>query len=142
MNTVRLFNIGTSVYIILGIIHLFSHFFGTPADPSFDELIAIMEESTIHIGGAHSVLKFYNGFSVMMGVMLVCFGLVSFLMAKTIVHRLQVFTLYCAIALGLFIVSILYFHILTYGLLGVTLVAHVISYFNFNYNPTIAIPEP
>jgi len=69
----RIFKIGAWAFIALGVLHLLAHIFGRPNDPISIKLLQDMENCKINMLGEHNFLKFYNGFSIMMGVLLSSF---------------------------------------------------------------------
>ena len=75
----KLYKIGSIAFVILGALHLAAHFAGSQ-NPNADTQAVLnqMQALKIDLFGQHDLLKFHNGFSIMMGVLLAVFGLQNF----------------------------------------------------------------
>ena len=128
MSNLKLFKTGAIALIALGIIHLLAQFLGKPTDPAAEKLMLDMQNFKINLMGEHSVLQFYNGFSIMMGFLLSAIGLQHFLLAKEILtnrYALSGSIFSTAIA---FVIAAVYFHILAYGFLLISLVCFTLVF--------------
>lgn len=109
-----IFKTGTIALILLGIIHLGAHFGMTPPDDA-KELLEDMNSYTIELMGNHSLMKFHNGFSVMMGFLLSAFGLILYQLRTAILaSRSVLLTVFLITVIG-FGISFMFFHVLAYG---------------------------
>lgn len=114
MTKTSIFKTGAIALILLGIIHLGAHF-GMTAPDDAKPLLDDMNAYTIELMGRHSLLKFHNGFSVMMGFLLSAFGLIIYQLREAIlVNRTTLLTVFLISAIG-FGISFIFFHVLAYG---------------------------
>ena len=122
--SIILYRIGAIVFILLGLLHLMAHF-TMPDDNSLNELLKDMEDYKIEMMGEHNLLKFYMGFSIMMGFLLTALGLVNFIFSKSITKG-SIYTNVLISAIG-FIIAFNYFHVLAYGFIFIALISYSCS---------------
>ena len=111
----KIFKIGAWAFIILGALHLLAHKFSSPGDSMSIKLLQNMETCKINILGEHNFLKFYNGFSITMGVLLSAFGLQCLILSEFILKNRKALYSTIIITAIVFALSIVYFHIIAYG---------------------------
>lgn len=111
----KIFKIGAWAFIILGALHLLAHIFGSPSDPISIKILQDMENCKINMLGEHDFLKFYNGFSIIMGVLLSAFGLQCLILSEFILKSRKALYSTIIITATVFALSIAYFHIIAYG---------------------------
>lgn len=120
------FKLGALACIVLGLLHTMSQLL---KDKSGNQELAraldVMEQTSIQAMGTHSLLKFYNGFSLTMGILLIAFGAQAYATATPTRRLAAVNTLS---SLVLFVVAVVYFHPLAYLFLLLALVCFAISY--------------
>ena len=124
----KLFKAGAIAYIVLGFIHLLAHLFGKPNDPNLDTLLLDMQNFKINLMGDHNLLKFYNGFSIMMGFLLASLGFQNYLLANEILRNKTAFLSTIIITIIAFIIAVRYFHILAFGFIGLSLICYVTAF--------------
>ncbi len=123
---INYFKFGAIAYMVLGAMHELSHLTkGNINDSKLANTLAEMENTTIHFLGEHSLMKFYDGFSLTMGFLLLAFGLQAFVTDKPGKKIVLVDILVTLITL---ILTILYFHIIAWSFMGIALVCFVMSY--------------
>ncbi len=123
---INYFKLGAIAYMILGAMHGLSHLAkGNIDDPKLANTLAEMSNTTIDLLGEHSIMKFYDGFSLTMGFLLLAFGLQAFVTDKPGKKIVLVDILVTLITL---ILTIRYFHIIAWSFMGIALVCFVISY--------------
>ena len=110
--SVLFYQIGSIAFILLGLLHIMAHF-TAPEDTALNELLNNMQAFKIELFGEHNLLKFYLGFSLMMGCLLSAIGVLNLSYSKSI-NKISVYVniVICSIA---FIISFNYFHLLAYG---------------------------
>ena len=79
--------------------------------------------------GEHSLLKFHNGFSIMMGFLLSAFGIQNFLLAKEILNNKTAFISIIVITAIAFVIAVMFFHILALGFILFSLVCFTVAFF-------------
>ena len=123
----KLYKIGSIAFVILGALHLAAHFAGSQ-NPNADTQAVLnqMQALKIDLFGQHDLLKFHNGFSIMMGVLLAVFGLQNFIIADAATKNYQLSSI--LISIVLLLLSILYFHILATAFIFSSLVCYLVSY--------------
>lgn len=124
----KLFKTGALAFILLGILHLLAQAFGKPNDPNLDELLLDMQNFKINFMGDHNMLKFHSGFSIMMGFLLSAFGIQNFLLAREILNNKTSFLSIIITAACSFIIAVIFFHVLAFGLIGIFLVCFLIVF--------------
>ncbi|MFY0688591.1 MAG: hypothetical protein JXQ90_15560 [Cyclobacteriaceae bacterium] len=120
---------GAWMVMSLGIIHLVAHFALPANTQEGTELMNKMQTFEIQLFGMHNLLKFHQGFSIMMGFLLIVFG-ISIHMTKTVwlecKYKLAVLVVLMIMAM---VITFVYFHLLAYGILGCELFCVVLTYF-------------
>ncbi|WP_424963775.1 LIC_13387 family protein [Ekhidna sp.] len=105
---------------------MLAHFLG-PKSENAPDVILQMKAYEIELMGTHSLLSFHLGFSIMTGLFMITIGMLLLLHSKKIDGSI-LRTLIFFITVSL-ITSIIYFHILAYGLILVGLIFLVVAYF-------------
>lgn len=114
MNKLKFFKAGAIAFILLGFLHLSAHF-GMDKNAEASQLMLDMQSFKIQLFGEHDLLKFHNGFSIMMGFLISAFGLQNLLCAKFITENKKVLLASIGISLVSFIIAFIFFHILAYS---------------------------
>lgn len=128
MSNLKLIKTGATAFILLGILHILAQTFGKPNDPLLDKLLLDMQNFKINLMGEHNLLKFHNGFSLMMGFLLSAFGIQNFLLAKEILNNRKAFLSILVISSIAFIIALLFFHILAFGFIFISLTCFTIAF--------------
>lgn len=129
MSNLKLFKTGAIALIALGVIHLLAQFYmGKPTDPVANKLMLDMQNFKIDLMGQHSILQFYNGFSIMMGFLLSAFGIQHLILAKEILTNRYALLGSIFITAIAVVIAVVYFHVLAYGFLFTSLVCFVIVF--------------
>ena len=114
-------------FALLGVLHLLAHFMGSSSE-RVPEVILQMKEYQIELFGTHTFLSFHLGFSIMTGLFMITLGMFLLLHAKRF-DGAMLRTLIFFVTASL-VTSVIYFHILAYGLIAVGLIFFVIAYFS------------
>jgi hypothetical protein len=128
MTNLKLFKTGSIAFILLGILHLLAQAFGKPDDPIADKLMLDMANFKIYLIGEHSLLKFHQGFSIMMGFLLSVFGIQNFLLAREILINKKAFVSIIVISAIAFLIAFMFFHMLAFGFIFISLVCFTIAF--------------
>lgn len=123
----KIYKIGSVAFIVLGALHLGAHFAGN-ANPS-PEILAVlkqMENLKIELLGTHNLLKFHNGFSIIMGFLLSAFGFQNLMVADVITQKYLISTI--IITIVLLLLSLLYIHFLATAFILISLVCYLKFY--------------
>jgi hypothetical protein len=86
-------------------------------DPDKPQIVFDMMNYKIEMMGTHSLMKFHSGFSIMTGHFLMSLGLILILLRKKLSDKSIDYAI-TGILLFIFIISVLYFHALAYGVSG------------------------
>ncbi len=123
---INYFKLGSIAYIVLGAMHALAHLSrGNIDDPKLANTLTEMKNTTISLLGEYSLMKFYDGFSLTMGFMLLAFGIQAFLMGKPGKRVVLADILITAVTL---LLTILYFHIIASSLMLIALVCFIIAF--------------
>jgi hypothetical protein len=112
----RLFGSAGLTLALLGMLHLATDILAR----NQGDMPAIFQDMAaykIRMLGTYSLLQFYTGFSLIMGVMLVLYGLNVWLTARGSFSAIpkNMFTFNVMASLILFVLTVVYFHPLAYG---------------------------
>lgn len=126
INKPTLYKAGAITFIILGLLHLNAHF-GMGGDEKASQLMLEMEAYKIQLFGEHNLLKFHNGFSIMMAFLFSAWGLQNFFGAESILKSKK--ALYSSIftAAVSFVIAFIYFHVLAYAFILFSLVCFTVA---------------
>lgn len=127
----KLLKAGSIGLILLGLLHLISHIFGKPNDPNLDKLLLDMQNFKIELMGEHNLLKFYNGFSIMMGFLLAAFGVQTYLLSNEILKNKTALLATIIITIIAFILAVMYFHVLAFSLIGISMICYVTAFVKY-----------
>lgn len=134
----KLLKTGALAFILLGILHLLTQVFGKPNDPNLDKLLVDMQNFKINFMGDHNMLKFHSGFSIMMGFLLSAFGIQNFLLAREILNNKAASLSMIAIAACCLIIAVKFFHVLAFGLIGISLVCFLVAFIRHSLNKKLS----
>jgi len=112
----RLFGSAGLTLAILGMLHLATDI-SARSQGDMPAIFQDMEAYQIRMLGTYSLLQFYTGFSVIMGVMLVLYGLNVWFTARGSFSAIpkNMFAFNVIASLILFVLTVVYFHPLAYG---------------------------
>ena len=119
INTLKL--ISGVLLIFLGFCHQAVHLL-FEMNPEKPQIVLDMINYKIEVIGTHSLFQFHTGFSLMTGHFLMCLGIILLVLRNIIDDRLTDIT-FILIILSISVISVIYFHVLAYG---VTFLAAVI----------------
>lgn len=109
--------------LILGGIHLAVHVL-FQLNPEKPPIVAEMNAFEINLMGTHTLLKFHEGFSLMTGFFILFLGVIVLMVNR----KLQDISLdrWLLVIIGsLVVISIVYFHVLAYGVTAFAFVVYV-----------------
>jgi len=129
MNKLTLIKAGSIAFILLGIAHLSVAAIGAPESEQLTRLLADMQNYKINLFGEHDLLKFHNGFSLMMGFLLSSFGAQNLVLSEAIVTNSKAQWTTVVITAIALVISILYFHLFADGLILFSLACYCIALF-------------
>ena len=130
--SITFFRIGSIILILLGAIHLMAHFTMRPSDAALDKLLADMENYKIELLGEHNLLKFYFGFSVMMGFLLIALGILNLFFSK-LINKAAIYATIIILVIA-FIIAFNYFHVLAFGFIFISILCYIISLIVYHRN--------
>ena len=112
----RLFGSAGLTLALLGMLHLATDI-SARSQGDMPAIFQDMAATKIRMLGTYSLLQFYTGFSVIMGVMLVLYGLNVWLTARGSFSAIpkNMFAFNVIASLILFVLTVIYFHPLAYG---------------------------
>jgi hypothetical protein len=127
MSRKTLIYIAGGLMSMLGLLHLIAQI-GMMQSNQMPAIMLDMEQFKIEMMGTHTLLKFHNGFSIMMGFLLCLFG--SFILITATIwldvkSKLLFLIIMHAIML---IISISYFHVLAYRTITLVVLCLVTAY--------------
>lgn len=122
----KLYKLGSIAFILLGFLHLTAHFMGgLKPDSKLIILLNDMNGYKIQLLGEHSLLKFHNGFSIMMGFLLSSLGVQNLIASKSInKNYLTSSIVITGISL---MISVLFFHLLAIGFISFSFICYILS---------------
>jgi hypothetical protein len=126
MNKTRLYKAGSIAFILLGIAHLSVSALRAPENPQLAQLLADMQNYKIEMFGSHNMLKFHNGFSLMMGFLLSSFGVQNLVLSEFIAINRKAQWTTAVITIIALVIAFIYFHILAYGFIFFSLICYSI----------------
>ena len=128
MKNVRLFHmIGSWSFVLLGIGHLITYLF-LPKTPEQEKMIQVMKDFVISMPGPDSTLfLFHEGFSLMMGLLLICYGTVNILFFAVdsfdFLRSKPIAMLNVLVSLLAVVLSVIYFFIVPIVFTAISLIA-------------------
>lgn len=128
MKNLNYFKIGAFAYMLLGIMHLLSQISTSGLSVNVLQVLEIMRKTSFDFMGQHSLMQFYTGFSVVMGVMLFAFGLQAFVIKRP---NKSAIVVNMAVSLIVSVLAIMYFHPLAYLFLLFATFCFTISFFTY-----------
>lgn len=122
---VKLYNAGSVCMIILGVLHTLYFIFSVTTGEAiiYETLSEVIKKGVMWLLGERSLLYYYNGYSLSMGLLMISYGLLALFTKRTCKAAM----LSAAISLMAFIISIVYFHMLAYTLMGLCFVFYALS---------------
>jgi hypothetical protein len=131
------YKIGAWALVTLGIGHLFAHI-SLSMLPQTAEQISIAQTMTqfqINILGAETnIMNFHNGYSLMMGILVLCYGLMNLMLVKynsnPSINLQPILILSSSMAMITCILSIKLFFIVPIALSGIASLAFAFAYVN------------
>lgn len=121
----KLYKAGSICMIILGVLHTLYFIFAVASKEPiiYDTLSGVTKKGVIWILGERSLLEYYNGYSLSMGLLLVSYGLLAMVTKRTC----KAVILSVIISFSALIISIVYFHVLAYTLMALSFIAYVLA---------------
>lgn len=129
MKKARFVSLAAYLLLLLGILHLLANLFAKPDDPAFHELLTQMDSYEIEMLRTHSVLKFYYGFSVTMGALLILYSTLIIVLSPTIVANQKICLMISISTFVLLALTIFYFHFIAQFLAGLAFLTILSSHF-------------
>ncbi len=133
MNYARMFHkIGSWSYVLLGIGHIATHLF-LPKTPEQEQMILRMKDFAIDMPGPDSTLfLFHEGFSLMMGVLLISYGIANILFLSSdsldSLTNKHIATLNIIVSLVAMILSAVYFFIVPIAFTTASVIAFGLAF--------------
>ncbi len=122
---INYFKLGATACMLLGAMHLTSHLLQGGVDFQMADTLTAMQNTTIQFMGKHTLLQFYNGFSLTMGFLLIAFGLQTFMIKKP---SSQIAAVNSVITTVLFFLCVKYFHFLASAFIFTACVCFIVSF--------------
>lgn len=122
---IRLYKAASIAMIILGSLHTL-YFIGSimRKEPViYDTLSHVIKKGIVGILGERSLLSYYNGYSLSMGLLLISYGLLALFTRPD--RRAMILSTF--ISFTAFVISVFYFHPLAYVLTGVSFACYLMS---------------
>jgi hypothetical protein len=125
------YKISSWSFILVGIGHLIGHLL-SPKTSEQIEMLQTMKEFTIAMPGTETnLLLFYTGFSLMMGIMLLSYGVINLLLLKNIKQinwiDNQILITNTLVSFMSLILAIKYFFIIPIVLMGIALTGFTLA---------------
>lgn len=123
----KLYRIASICMVVLGALHvLYFIFSAVNKEPViYQTLGEVTKKGVIWLLGERTLLSYYNGYSLSMGLLLVSYGLLALIAKRTAKTTI----LSIMVSLSAFMVSIAYFHMLAYLLMGACFIFYLLSFF-------------
>ncbi len=123
---INYFKLGAVACILLGAMHLLSQLLrGNDLDPQLASTLAEMKATEIHVMGKHTLLQFYNGFSLTMGFLLVAFGLQAWMIDNP-GKRVILTNVFASVII--FVLTLIYFHVLASAFMLIAAICFTMSF--------------
>jgi hypothetical protein len=118
MSKNKFYKAGSVCMILLGILHTaYFVFSGLHEEAVIHETLThIIKKGAVWFLGERSLLSYYNGYSLSMGLLLISYGLLALMTNRT--TKAQILSL--AVSAVAFVICVVYFHILAYSLMGLS----------------------
>lgn len=123
----KTYKFGSIAFLILGILHTLAHIAGN-LNPNQETMVLLqeMESFKIDLFGEHTMLKFHNGFSLMMGFLLSVFGIQNLIIGKSLSKKYLLSNIIStSIMLAL---SVVYFHVLAIVFILFSLLCYLLTF--------------
>ena len=111
--------------IVLGFLHTLYFIFSVVSEEPiiYDTLSGITKKGVAWFLGERTLLAYYNGYSLSMGLLLISYGLLTFVTERT--RKAAVLSI--VISFAAFVISVAYFHLLAYSLMALSTVCYMLS---------------
>ena len=111
--------------IVLGVLHTIYFIFSVVNEEPiiYDTLSGVTKKGVAWFLGERTLLMYYNGYSLSMGLLLASYGLLTFVTSRTY----KAVLLSIAISLAAFAISVVYFHVLAYVLMALSVICYTLS---------------
>ena len=116
---------GSICLIVLGVLHTLYFVFSVATEEPiiYQTLGGVIKKGVIWLLGERSLLSYYNGYSLSMGLLMASYGLLALVTKRTCKAAI----LAVIISLAAFVISIVYFHMLAYLLMGACFISYLLS---------------
>lgn len=121
----KLYRAGSACLILLGILHTLYFIFSVISKEPiiYDTLSGVTKKGVIWLLGERSLLSYYNGYSLSMGLLLISYGALACITNRTDkTTMLSIVISFAALA-----ISIAYFHILADILMAASTIFYILS---------------
>ncbi|MGF7031166.1 hypothetical protein J2T17_002072 [Paenibacillus mucilaginosus] len=129
----RWYTLASWLVVLLGLLHngaFVSGFLLDAVRRQSSPVFQSMQEYKINLFGTHSLLKFYEGFSLTMGCLLILLGVLNLIVSRSLpLPALRSAALFNAVACLLLTgLSLVYFHVLATSLFVLALAGYTVCY--------------
>lgn len=121
----KLHKAGSVCMIVLGVLHTLYFIFSVISNEPviYDTLANVTKKGVAWFLGERSLLSYYNGYSLSMGLLLVSYGLLAIITK----HTCKTAVLSLIISAAAFIISAVYFHVLAYTIMALSVIFYSLS---------------
>ncbi|MCZ8519938.1 MULTISPECIES: LIC_13387 family protein [Paenibacillus] len=131
--TLRYYSFASWLFVLLGLLHNVVFVLRSSMNPAVrvqNPVIQSMEDYKIELFGTHTMLQFYEGFSLTMGCLFLLLGFMNVLVSRSLpLPALRSAALFNAFAcLVLTALSLVYFHLLATSFLLLSLLGYALFY--------------
>ncbi len=124
---INYFKLGSILYMVLGTLHTLSHLLnGASDDSQLTDTLAKMEAASFQFMGEHTLMQFYNGFSLTMGFLLFAFGLQAYMINQP---DKRIIVTDILISMVILLLTVIYFHLLASAFAAAATICFTISLF-------------
>ncbi len=121
----KLYRAGSICMIVLGILHTLYFVFSVMTEEPviYGTLANVTKKGVAWFLGERTLLAYYNGYSLSMGLLLISYGLLTLVTKRTCKATM----LSVVISFAAFIISVVYFHVLAYVLMALSFICYAMS---------------
>lgn len=121
----KLYKIASICMITLGVLHTLYFIFSvaTQEPVIYQTLSHVVKKGVVWLLGERSLLAYYNGYSLSMGLLLISYGLLTLVTNRT--YKAAILSI--LISFAALVISIAYFHMLAYLLMGLCFIFYFLS---------------
>ncbi|MDR0371180.1 MAG: hypothetical protein LBH80_04935 [Prevotellaceae bacterium] len=125
MSTNRFYKAGSVCMMLLGIVHTIYFLFSVMLEEGVvhETLANTIKRGAVWFVGERSLLIYYSGYSLSMGLLLISYGLLALMTNRT--TKTQILCL--AVSAVAFVICVVCFHLLAYSLMGLSTLFYLCS---------------